>query len=152
MLGEGGGKPKDMYTRRVDVAPGARTKVTIDATPGSITLAVSVKTDKGAPIEMAQLITMATTIDPQTVEELRDGTNMPFGEQIIPIYLRGVIGGAATIEGMRPGPHTICALIGMPMPDTSSLKFKCTHATLTGAAKQAATLVVPAAWLAPAQP
>jgi hypothetical protein len=36
MLGGGGGRPKDMYTRKVEVTAVARMKVEIDATPGPI--------------------------------------------------------------------------------------------------------------------
>jgi RNA polymerase sigma factor (sigma-70 family) len=147
MLGGGGGRPKDMYMKRVEVARGAKAKVEIDATPGPITLAVTVKTDKGAPLPMAQLITFQGTVAPQTVEELRDGTNMPFSDQAMPIYLRGINEGAATIEGMRPGPHTLCALFGDPRVVTGALKFKCTQTKLSAAIKQTASLVVPAAWL-----
>ena len=147
MLGGGGGRPKDMYTRRVEVALGAKTKVEIDATPGPITLTVSAKTDKGTPIAMAQLITIQATINPQTIAELRDGTNMPFGDAIIPIYLRGISEGSATIEGMRPGPHTLCALFSDPRMDPSALKFKCSPVKLTTAAKQTASLVIPSALL-----
>ena len=146
MLGGGGNRPKDMYARRADVALGKKTKVEIDASPGPITLAISAKTDKGAPLEMAQLIAIQAAINPQTPEELRDGTRMPFGDQIIPIYIRGIQDGAATIEGMRPGVHTLCALIGDPrMP--ASLKFKCTPVKLTAAPKQNASVTVPAAWV-----
>jgi hypothetical protein len=147
MLGGGGGRPKDMYTRRVEVALGKKTKFEIDATPGPITLAVSVKTDKGTPLSMAQLITVQATVNPQTVAELRDGTNMPFGDAIMPIYVRGISDGAATIEGMKPGAHTLCVLLGDPRMDASTLKFKCTPVKLTPAVKQTAAVVVPAAWL-----
>jgi RNA polymerase sigma factor (sigma-70 family) len=146
MVGGGGNRPKDMYMRRVEVALGAKAKVDIDATPGSVTLALSVKTDKGAPVPMAQLIAIQATIDPQTADELRDGTQMPFSAEVLPIYIRGVNDGAATIDGMRPGAHTVCALLGDPRM-TSSLKFKCTPVKLTAAAKQTAAVVVPAAWL-----
>jgi RNA polymerase sigma factor (sigma-70 family) len=148
MLGGGGNRPKDMYMRRVEVALGKKTKIEIDATPGPVALAVTVKTDKGASVAMGQLITVQATINPQTVLELRDGTNMPFGDTIVPIYIRGVSEGAATIEGMRPGAHTICALFGDPRSmDPSALKFKCSPVKLTAAAKQTATVVIPAALL-----
>lgn len=52
------------------------------------------------------------------------------------IYMRGVAEGASTIEGMRPGDYTLCALLG---PD----KFKCTQTRLTAAATQAASIVTP---------
>jgi RNA polymerase sigma factor (sigma-70 family) len=145
MLGGGGNRPKDMYMRRAEVALGKKTKIEIDATPGPVALSVSVKTDKGAPLPMAQLMAAQAAIDPKSVEELRDGTRLPF-DQIIPVYLRGIQDGIATIEGMRPGVHTLCALLGDPR-DPSSAKLKCTQQTLTAATKQNASLVVPSAWL-----
>jgi RNA polymerase sigma factor (sigma-70 family) len=146
MLGGGGNRPKDMYIRRTDVAPGAKTTIDIDATPGPVTLAISVKTDHGAPVPMAFLLAIQAAIDPQSAEELRDGTRIPFTDQIIPMYMRGVEQGAVTIEGMRPGAHTLCTVLGDPR-DPASAKLQCTHVTLTAATKQAATIVVPAAWL-----
>ena len=146
MLGGGGNRPKDMYTRRVDLVLGKKSEITIDATPGTITLAVTVKTDKGAPVPRAQLITIAATINPQSVDELRDGANMPFGDAVVPIYLRGVQDGAAQIEGMKPGPHTLCVVGGDPR-DPATAKMKCTPVKLTNADKQTASVTVPAAWL-----
>jgi len=145
MLGGGGNRPKDMYVRRVEIALGKKTHVDIDATPGPITLTLSVKTDKGAPVAMAQLIALQATIDPQTADELRDGTRMPVGDQVMPMYARGITAGAATIEGMRPGAHTMCAIVGDPRIP-SAMKFKCTPLKLTAATKQTASLVLPATW------
>jgi hypothetical protein len=80
------------------------------------------------------------------MEEIRDGTYMPFGDAVIPIYLRTVTAGAATIDGMKPAVHTICAMFGDPRAVPNAMKFKCTQVKLTTAAKQTATLVVPADW------
>ncbi len=146
MLGEGGRGPKDLYARRVDLALGASANIQIDATAGTVTLAVTVKTDKGTVVPAAQLIVFGAAINPQTIEELRDGTNFPFSDRVIPIYMRGVAGGPATIEGMTAGPHTLCAMLGDPR-DPASVKFRCAPATLTASSKQTATVVVPQAWL-----
>jgi uncharacterized GH25 family protein len=143
MLGGGGNHPKDIYVRRAEVVLGTKTRIEIDATPGPVILAVSAKTDKGAPLPMAQLIAIQALINPQTIEELRDGTHIPFTEQVIPMYMRGIQDGAASIEGMRPGGHTLCALIGDPRIPRSVTSFKCTQLELTAAPKQNATLVVP---------
>lgn len=145
MLGGGGNSPKDMYMRRVDVVLGKKTTVEIDATPGPVTLAVTVKTDKGAPLPMAGLFAMQMSINPQTLEELRDGTRIPTGVQI-PIHMRRVQAGAASIEGMHTGAHTVCTGFGDPRIATE-MKFKCTQVKLTAAARQTASLVVPASWL-----
>lgn len=145
MLGGGGGSPKDIYTRKVEVPQGAKAKVDIDATPGTISLAVTVKTDKGTPVPMAGLVAFQALIAPQTADELRDGTHIPFGDHELPVYMRGIMAGAATIDGMRPGGHTLCVLSGSTT-GPSGPKMHCKQTKLTAAAKQAATVVVPAAW------
>ncbi|NVB81474.1 MAG: carboxypeptidase regulatory-like domain-containing protein, partial [Kofleriaceae bacterium] len=145
MLGGNGNRRMELYMRRVDVALGKKATIDIDTTPGPVTLAVSVKTDKAAPVPMAGLIAIQASINPQTAEELRDGTHLPTGGQIIPMYARGIRDGAASIDGMRPGAYTLCVTLG----DTrvaSSVKLKCTQVKVTAAATQAASLVVPAAW------
>lgn len=136
MVGGGGSRPKDMYTRKVELVLGKTTRVDIDATPGSVTLSVSVKTDKGAAIPRAQLIAIAAKLDPKTLDELRDGTHMPFGDVVVPMHMRGVTDGAATIEGMRPGDYTLCVLLG---PEA----FKCAQTKVTAQAKQLVSIVMP---------
>ncbi|NVB79269.1 MAG: sigma-70 family RNA polymerase sigma factor [Kofleriaceae bacterium] len=145
MLGGGGNRPKDMYAKKVEVVLGSKAKVDIDATPGTATLGVTVTTDKGTKVPMAQLVTIAAAINPQTVDELRDGTNMPFGDAVVPIYVRGVVDGAATIEGVKPGPHTACVVLGDPR-DPSATKFKCAQTKVVGSAGKVA-ITVPSAWL-----
>src|SRR5262249_41196457 len=143
-LGRGGGNgPGEMYLRRAEVVLGTKTRVEIDATPGPVTLVVSVKTDKGTPLPMGQLGAIQASIHPQTAQELRDGTRLPLGDQVIPMHGRGIRDGVASIEGLRPGAHTLCVVVGdIRVP--SSAKLKCTQMTLTAATKQSASLVVPA--------
>ena len=136
MVGGGGSRPKDIFTRRVELVLGKTTHVDIDATPGTVTLNVSVKTEKGAAVPRAQLIALGAKIDPKTIDELRDGTHVPFGDVELPIYMRGVADGATTVEGMRPGDYTLCVLLG---PET----FKCSQTKVTAAAKQSASVVTP---------
>lgn len=138
MIGGGGSRPKDMYTRKVELVLGKTARVDIDATPGAVTLAVSVKTDKGAAVPRAQLLAIAAKLDPKTMEEIRDGSHMPFGDVVVPIHMRGVSDGAATVEGMRPGDYTLCVLL---VPEA----FKCSPTKVTAAAKQTASVVVPEA-------
>jgi hypothetical protein len=145
MLGRGGADPGALYMRRTEVVLGTKTKIEIDVTSGPVTLAVSVKTDKGAPLPMGRVGAIELSINPQTAEELRDGSYLPT-DRIVAMHGGGVRGGAGAIEGLRPGAHTLCAMIGDPRV-ASTVKLKCTHVTLTAAAKQTASLVVPAAWL-----
>ncbi|HSN27857.1 MAG TPA: carboxypeptidase regulatory-like domain-containing protein, partial [Kofleriaceae bacterium] len=145
MIGGGGNAPKDMYMRRVEVAAGAKTTTELDATPGPVTLDVSVKTDKGAAIPMAGLLAIALTIDPESAEQLRDGSLFPVTDTTVPMHMRMVMGGAAEIANMRPGAYTLCALFGDPR--SGNPPKKCTHVQLTPAAKQTAAIVVPDALL-----
>jgi RNA polymerase sigma-70 factor (ECF subfamily) len=146
MLGRGGrGVPGELHLRRTDVALGTANRIDLDATPGSITLALSVKTDKGTPVPMAGVGAIELTIDPQTAEELRDGTLVP-SDRIVAMHGGVVRDGAASLSGLRPGPQTVCAMLGDPRV-ASSMKIKCTQLTVTTAPKQTASLVVPEAWL-----
>lgn len=145
MLGRGGNGPGDLYMRRTEVVLGAKTSVDIDVTPGPISLAVSVKTDTGAALPKGRVGAIQALLNPQTAEELRDGSQMP-SDRIVPMYGRGVREGAAQIVGVHPGPHTLCAMLGDPRV-ASTVKLKCTQVTLSSAPRQTASLVVPAAWL-----
>lgn len=148
MLGGGGGKPKDIYTKKVVVDLGKRTKVEIDTTPGPITLAVTIKTDKGAAVPTAGVSAIGTALEVKAVDEFRDMSRVPFGpDQVIPVYMRPAVGGSVEIPGLRPGVHTICAIFGNPMQgDTSKVKFKCNPPTKLAGTKHAVTITVPAAW------
>ncbi len=146
MLGGGGMRPKDMFMRRVDVAAGKPTDVTIDATPGAISLAITVVTDKGVAVPMAQFVAVGAAIAPGTVDELRDGTNLSLGDGVVPVYMRGVFDGALKIDGLKPGAHTLCVIGGDPR-DPATAKLHCAPTKLTNAASQKAAITVPAAWL-----
>jgi hypothetical protein len=146
MLRAGGGKrAMDNYLRRVEVALGTKPAIDIDATPGPVTLTVSAKTEKGAPLPMAGLMAIRATINARTAEELRDGTQMP-SNQLVPMHGRGIQNGSGTIEGMHPGTYTLCAGLGDARV-ASSVKLTCTHLKVTSAPKQSASIVVPAAWV-----
>jgi protocatechuate 3,4-dioxygenase beta subunit len=144
MLSRGGNSPGSMYMRRTDVVLGTKSQIEIDATPGPVTLAVSVKTDAGAPLPSGRAGTIQLSINPQTAEELRDGTQMPT-DRTIAMHGGPIRDGAASIDGLQPGAQTLCAMIGDPRI-ASSVKLRCTQLTVTSAAKQSASLVVPAAW------
>jgi RNA polymerase sigma factor (sigma-70 family) len=146
MLGGRGNGPMNNYLRRVDVGLDKKANVEIDATPGAVSLALSVKTEKGAPLPMAGLIAIQLLLDPHSAEELRDGSHMPTGNQTIPMYGGRIKDGAASIAGMRPGAYTICAILGDPRV-ASSVKLECTQTKLSDAATQSASLVVPSSWL-----
>jgi RNA polymerase sigma factor (sigma-70 family) len=145
MLGRGGNGPGDLYMRRAEVVLGTKATIDIDATPGPVHLAVSVKTDTGVLLPRGRVGAIQAVLDPHTAEELRDGSQMP-SDRIVPMYGRGIRAGAGEIEGMHPGPHTLCAMVGDPRI-ASTVKLTCTHVTLTTAPSQTASLVVPAAWL-----
>jgi len=86
---------------------------------------------------MARVVVIGAAISPHTAEELRDGSMIPFGTQVIPVYMRGAIGGDVDIEGMRLGVHTACAMVGDP------IAMACGQVKV-GSAKASITLTVAA--------
>jgi hypothetical protein len=80
------------------------------------------------------------------MEDLRDGSQLP-PDQTLAMHKRGVIAGAATVEGLHPGVHTMCLMLGDPRMPSPNNKMQCTPAKLTAAPKQALTIVVPESWL-----
>lgn len=146
MIGGGGGRPKDMYIRKVTVVPGVRAKVTIDATPGPVTVAVNVKTAGGAKPPMAQIFLIQATIAPRTVSELREVDQLDgFGDDPIPMHMRGAMGGTAEVAGVRPGTYTACAVpvFGPPPDDPDTMAIKCVPAKIGAGPKVTVDIVVP---------
>ncbi len=151
MLGQGGSRPKDMYVRRIEVTPGKRTRGDIDATPGPVTLTVSIRTDAGAPVPLAHVVVMQTAIDPKTMDELRDGTRLPpIGDETIQTYIRVASDGTLEIPGARAGVHTVCASPVTQRPDDPlRSKLACVQVRLGARPQHQAELVFPAAWVPP---
>lgn len=142
MLGGGGSRPKDIYVKRVDVELGKRAQVDIDASSGPASLTIKVQSDGGGPVAMAQVVTIAAAISPKTPDELRDGTLLPATSHVIPVYMRAALGGNVELEGLRPGVHTACAMVGGgPNPDPSSLAMGCTQVKI-GSGKSTVTITV----------
>ena len=73
------------------------------------------------------------------------GSYLPVGDHLTSMYAGGVRDGAGAISGMRPGAQTLCAMIGDPRI-ASTVKLECIQLTLTAAANQTASIVVPTAW------
>lgn len=153
MFGGGGPRPKDIYTRRVNVPAGKRAKVEIDATPGTAAVEISVKDAEGAPA-MAQVFMVEAAIDVASLEELRGGAwrvrmvaGMAASDAVVPIYMRGHMGGPVEITTARPNTHTVCAMSMMGMgPDTdlSKTPFKCAQIKLeVGQPKRSLELTLP---------
>ena len=134
--------------KRVEVVAGKRAKVDIDATPGPLTLTVSVKGADGQPAS-AQVLVIEASVDVSSLEELRDGAGIPFSDKVVPIYIRGAMGGPVEIAGVRPGAHTACAMDIAGMMgggDPTHAPFKCTKITLDAATpKRSVELVLPKA-------
>ena len=146
MFGGGGPRPKDIYTRQVIVVPGKRTRVEIDATPGSAAVELSVKNPDGSPA-MAQVITVEAAIEVTNLEELREGAGMPFSEAIVPIYMRAHMGAPIEITTARPATHTACAMSMLGInadTDLSKAPFKCQQFKLeAGQPKKQIELTLP---------
>ena len=164
MIGGGGGKPKDMYVRRVDVVAGQRGKVDISATTGKGALAIGVATDAGEPVLASQVMVVGAQVDAANMGVLRDGaflSTLAADGPPMPIYFRGAMGGPTRVEQMVAGAYTACAvpLPGDPrnplvaqqlMQQANSLPMKCKQVTVDGGEKKL-TITVPAAWTKPAE-
>ena len=151
IFGQGGGRPKDMYVRRVEVVLGQRARGDIDVTPGPVTLAISIKTDQGGLVPMSAVVVMQTVVEAETLDELSDGTRLPaIGTDVIPTYVRVAPGGSVEISGLRSGVHTVCASpVTGPRDDAAKPKMKCVPAKLDARPQQKVDVVIPAAWLQP---
>ncbi len=149
MIGGGGPRPKDMFALRVEVAANTRTKTTIDATPGTTTVTIDVKTEDGKPAPMAMVFLVGMALDPALVGQLRDLDQVATStEKPLPIYMRAAIGGPAEIVGARTGPHSACA---MPPPQSPTVDVRCAPVKVAGA-KVSASITVPAKWYAGGPP
>lgn len=164
MIGGGGGRPKDMVLRTVEVSAGERARLDIDATPGKGKLTINVTTDAGAPVGIAQVLTVQAKVDAPTMEALRDGTFLPptlrDGASVM-MHIRQAIKGPALIEEMRPGEYTSC-VVPLPVGDdlmaaramaevAEQLPMKCMPAKIADA-PVTLDVVVPAAWAAKPPP
>lgn len=151
MIGGGGGRPKDLYVVKVTISLGVRSKVTIDATQGPVTVTVNVKTASGTKVPMAQLFMIQATIPASLTAGGRLGLLREidqldvFGDKPIPIHMRGAMGGAAEVTGVRTGQYTVCAMpvFGPPPDDPDSLPIHCVAAKIGAAAKASVDVVVP---------
>ncbi len=146
IIGGGGSRPKDMYVVKAQVGSGARAHLTIDTTPGPAKLAVTIKTDAGQPVAMAMVFLIQAQLNIQTSSELRDLDQLNvFNDNPTPVYMRGGMGGAAEIDHVRTGKHTLCVmpLDGPPDPIAPPGPVKCIALDVTAAANQPVTVVVP---------
>ncbi len=152
IVGGGGMRPKDMYVVKVDVALGARAHVNIAATTGPVTLAVSIKSEAGAPIPMAQLFLVAADVV-AAVSNSTDMRNLDqlaiFSAKPTALAMRSAMAGAGEIANVTSGVHTLCVvpLSGMPDPNGPPMPAKCQLVNVGAAAKQDFQVVIPAAML-----
>lgn len=162
MLGGGGGQPKDMAMRFLQVKAGVRASITLDASPGPGKLTIAVDHDKGAPVVLAQVAVLQAQVDAPNLEALRDGT-FALPEEIraggtLMMHFRQPMGAPAEIDGMRPGTYTAC-VVPFPVGDDPSmarflmdaanlLPMKCAPVTVGDAPAQL-KVVVPHAWTQP---
>ena len=150
IIGGGGMRPKDMYIVKVEVALGTRAHVAIDTTPGPATISVTIKTEAGTAVPMAQVFLIQAVIQPKTSGDLRDLDQLGvFSDAPTPLYIRGATAGAAAIDNVRAGHHTLCVmpLSGPPDPSAGPQPIKCQPLEVGPAAKQSVTVTVPATML-----
>ncbi len=154
MLGGGGNRPKDMALHTVTVTAGRRARIALDASGGRGSLALAIETDAGQPVPMAMVVVVQAAVDAPTLEALRDGTFLT-GELrragVVMLHMRMGMAGKAEVTEMRPGRYSACAVpIGDPAQarDAERMPMRCVPVAVTDGAATA-TVVVPAAWLAP---
>ena len=146
IIGGGGMRPKDMYIVKTELVIGKRARVTIDASPGPVTIAVKVTTPAGAPVPMAQLFLIQAKISATNSAELRDLDQLgAFSDKPIPLHLRAAMAGTGEITNVRVGAHTLCVvpLQGPPDPNGPPLPATCQAVTVAGGGPQGVTVVVP---------
>ncbi len=149
MIGGGGPRPKDMYALRVEVAPLGRTKTTIDATPGTSTVTIDVKTEDGKPAPMAMVFLVRKALDIKTMDQLRDLDQVAIStSEPLAIHMRGAMNGPAEVTTARLGEHSACA---MPPPTSPLVDVRCVAVKVSGP-RAAATITVPSTWYASAAP
>ncbi|HEY0252877.1 MAG TPA: hypothetical protein VGC41_15180, partial [Kofleriaceae bacterium] len=139
MIGGGGAKPKDIYLVRADVQLGARAHLSIDATAGPNTVTVKIP-----GMATGQLMAIGAKISAHSLEDLRMLDQLAvLTSTPTPVHMRGIIGGAIDVEGMRTGDYTICAAAfsGRPPDDAKTVPVTCEQLAVAGA--QTITLTVP---------
>ncbi len=152
IIGGGGMRPKDMYIVKAELVLGKRARVSIDTSPGPVTLAVTVKTQAGVAVPMAQLFLIQAQISATNSAELRDFDQLgTFTDKPMPLYIRGAMAGAGEITNVRVGAHTLCVvpLQGPPDPNAPPVPVFCQPVKIDGVAKQQVAVVVPTAAVAP---
>ncbi len=164
MIGGGGGRPKDMFMRKVEVTAGARAELTIDLAPGAGKVEIMVVTEAATPVAIAQVVMVQAAVTAPNLEQLRDGSWMPpelAAGTTIALYLRAAMGPPVTIESVAAGTYTACA-VPFPVADASqamtmmdeagTLPMQCTPVVVAGAGTRRVTIAVPVAWTVPRAP
>jgi len=112
LIGEGGSRPKDMYSNSASVDAGGSGQVAIEIPTGPVTLAIDLKTEEGAPVPAATVLVMTGNTSAPNMEALRArAQEVPDGPAAF--YLRDWRASSPaglSIPGMTPGMYTMCAV------------------------------------------
>lgn len=156
MIGGGGPRPKDMHLHSVDIVAGQTTEQDIDIVAGPVTLAIDTLSDTGERIQIVSVFALNGTIDAPNSEALRA---MASEIDSAIMYMRNTWSGATIkIEGVHPGPHTVCSIPivvgegGMQeaMSKSDTAPMKCEHLDVQATpTEQPITVTVPNEWLQP---
>ncbi len=162
MIGSGGGRPKDMHLRAVDVVAGARGRADIEVPVGTGSLGISAVADDGSPVMAASVALLSMVVDAPNMEVLRE-MGVPEGLESGSMYVRMAMGGRpAMFEALQPGRYSTC-VVPIPAdpndpqsmqrigPMMERLPMECQPVDVTAAAGQSAAVTVPAAWTKPPQ-
>jgi hypothetical protein len=158
------GDSGDKYFRRVDIVAGQRAQVDINATTGTGSVEITVKTDAGQAVLAAKVAALGVHVDAPNLAALRYGALLPSlspDGPPVPFYMRNAHNGLASVDHLKAGPYTVCAV---PLPGDpsnpvfaqqmkerlNSLPMKCTPVTIDAGEKKL-TITVPAEWTKPSQ-
>ena len=158
LIGEGGRRPKNMFSNSASVEEGRESYVDIDVAAGSLVLAIDVRTDDGAAVPAASIVVLSGGNGDATMDGLRNRF-MTAPDGPASLHLRDWRGSPSSpflIEELSPGPYAICAVpipadparpieIERALEDGGRLPARCVVRKLD--ASMEVLLSVPAAWL-----
>jgi hypothetical protein len=158
LIGEGGARPKNMFSNSASVEEGRENHVDIDVAAGTLALGIEVKTDDGGAVPAAFVGVLSGATGDSSMEGLR-ARFMTAPDGPASLHLRDWRGPSSSplrIEELLPGPFTICAVpipadpanpteMDRALENSGRLPARCVVRTLDASAE--VVLSVPAAWL-----
>ena len=160
LIGEGGRRPKNMFSNSASVEAGGENHVDLDVAAGTLALSIEVKSDDGGAVPAASVVVLSGASADTSMEGLRSRF-MTAPDGPASLHLRDWRGSSSSplrIEELSAGLYTICAIpipadparpaeIERVLDDGGRLPARCVVRPLDGSAQ--VVLSVPTAWLRP---